>query len=346
MEISKDQLSLAALKMGLSEKQAEALWTSLEKNDTIPKTSPFSKLMFYFGALTIISAMTWMLSLSWTWFGGGALFLISFSYALLFTLLGAKLWKKEDLKIPAGLMITVAVCMVPLATYGLETYFNIWPREHPGNYNDYFYLIRSSWIFMELATIFAGLIALRFFPFPFLTAPIFFSAWLLAMDVVPLLTGNTMREPREWISICFGIVILFISYLIDRRKIKDYAFWGYLFGTLTFWIGLTSLIWGRGEFVFFIYFIINLLMMIASILLKRKVLMLFGAFGTFIYFGYLADEIFKGSLLFPIALSVIGLSIMYLGIVYQKNLKWIEEKIINIVPLSMRKLLPYEHDDL
>lgn len=344
MEVSKEHLFLSASKVGIPKAHAEALWASLESGDENPNTSPFAKWMFYFGALIIISAMTWLMNLSWEWLGGGAIFLISVVYAILFTLMGAKLWKKEDLRIPAGLFITIAVCMTPLAIYGLETYLEIWPQEQPENYEDFFETIRSSWIFMEMGTIISGVIALRFFPFPFITAPIFFSAWFLTMDIIPLMIGNdsTWRQ-REWVSMCFGLVMMFIAYLIDRRKMKDYAFWGYLFGTLIFWSGLTGLLW-KGEFIFFIYFLINVFMMMFSILLKRKVLMIFGVIGAFLYFGHLAYEVFKDSILFPFVLSFIGLSIIYLGILYQRNAQWIERQVIAKVPLWIRNLLPGKYE--
>lgn len=346
MEISKEHLLFAASKLGIPKKQVEALWELLENENKDSRTSSFSKWMFYFGAMIVISAMTWLMGFNWDRFGGGGIFLVSIIYALLFTFLGAKLWKKEELRIPAGLLITIAVCMTPLAIYGLETYLNIWPQDNPDNYRNFYHVVRSSWIFMELGTIVAGLIALKFFPFPFITAPIFFSAWFLTIDIIPLITGKESTwQQKEWLSLCFGFVLMVISYLIDRKKIEDYAFWGYLFGTLTFWTSLSSLSWDKGELVFFTYFMINLLMMIFSILLKRKIFMICGAFGSFIYFGHLAYEIFENSILFPFVLSFIGLSIIYLGVLYQKNIDWIERKMIQIVPAWVKSLLPFDHDN-
>lgn len=339
MDISKEQFFLATSKLGISEKQAEALWASLENRNNDPQPSTFSMLMFYVGAVIIISAMAWFIHLGWEWFGGGAIFLISTAYAFLFAWIGAKLWSKENLRIPAGLLMTIAVCMTPLAIYGLETYLGFWPRNYLDNYQDFFYTIRSNWILMEVGTMLAGLIALRFFPFPFLTVPIFFSAWLLAKDMVSLVVGNEITgEQREWTSLCFGLALIFISYLIQRKKREDYAFWGYLFGTLVFWTSLTSLSWDKGEVVLFLYFIINLIMMVVSILLKKKIFMLCGVIGIFIYLGHLAYTIFEDSLLFPFVLSFIGLAVIYLGVIFQRNFEWIEKKIIERIPTSIRRL--------
>lgn len=340
MEISKENLFIAASKIGISQKQAETLWVSLENYDDYLKPSPFSKLLFYFGALIIISAMTWFMSLSWEWFGSGTIFLISIAYASLFTFIGAKLWKKNDLKTAGGLLVTTAVCMMPLIIYSLETYLNIWPENYSEHYRDFFTTIKGSWIFMELGTILAGLIALRFFSFPFLTAPIFFAAWFFTIDITPIITGNHQItwEQKEWISLFFGGVLLVIAYVIDRKKTEDYSFWGYFFGAIAFWISLSSLSWGKSELIFIVYLIINFIMMVMSILLKRKVLMLFGALGTFIYFSHLAYEVFENTSVFPFALSLIGLIVIYLGTLYQKNSEWIEQKIIELCPPFMRHL--------
>lgn len=350
MEISKDSFFAASSRLDIPKEKANALWTTLEQSSTHHHASSFSKLIFYFGALIIISGMTWFMQLGWELFGGGGIFLIAASYALVLTCIGAILWKKEGLRIPAGLLITIAVCMVPLAIYGLETYWNIWPQDNPGPYEDFFQSIKGSWVGMEIGTIIAGCIALRFFPFPFLTAPIFGAAWFLTMDITSILLGDKAAwEQKKWISLCLGLILIGIAFLMNRKRKNDYAFWGYLFGTLTFWCSLTALCWEKSweknEFIFLVYFIINLIMIIASIPLQQKVLMIFGAIGSFIYFGHLAHVVFEDSIAFPFAITLIGLAVMYLGILYQKNMKKIEKCIIEKIPLSIKQYLPSEKDD-
>jgi O-antigen/teichoic acid export membrane protein len=186
-------------------------------------------------------------------------------------------------------------------------------------------------------TILAGILALTFFPFPFLTAPIFFSVWFLSMDIVPFLFGKAASwEQKCWISLCFGFVMLVIGFMLDRKKRGDYAFWSYLFGTLAFWGGLNCLVWTKGEVSLFIYLIINLMMMCFSILVRRHVLMIFGAIGVFAYLSHLAYNVFEDSILFPFALSFIGLVIIYLGILYQRNFGWIEKKMYEKLPPRLR----------
>jgi hypothetical protein len=331
VEISKENLYLAASKVGIPLNQVEALWITLASKEE--NVSSFSKMIYYLGALIVISSMTWLLGLSWELFEGGALFLISITYAGIFAYLGSKLWKREGLRIPAGLLITMAVCMTPLAIYGMENYLNIWPQDTPDNYRDFFHRVQGHWILMEIGTVITGLIAVYFYSFPFLMAPIFFSAWFFTMDILPLILGkDSTWEQREWISLCFGLIMMGIAYFIDRKQKEDYGFWGYFFGTLTFWLSLSGIMWVKSDLVIFLYFVLNIVMIFLSIPLRRKILLVCGALGVASYFGYLAYDLFQDSVAFPFVLSFIGLLIIFLGIAYQKNYPWLEQKMRKIMP--------------
>lgn len=343
MKISKEQFFKVITKLGLPKQNENDLWNALEAE--VGKDSSMSKLLYYFGAMIVISAMTWFMSLGWMSFGGGGIFLISVLYAILFALAGAKLWKKEELKIPAGLLITIAVCMTPLAIYGLEMFLKIFSSDSTPNYSSFYSVIKSSWIWMDIGTIVAGLVALKAFPFPFLTAPIFCAAWFLSMDVIPLLIGcESSFEQKAWISLAFSVLILSFAYRIDFKKMPRYGFWGYLFGTFLFCTSLSLLCYGKGEAVYFLYFLISLLMMFTSVFLKRKVLLIFGAIGVFSYFGHLAYDLFENSILFSFALTLLGLAVIYAGVLYQKNSEWIEKKMLGLIPKRIRKSFPFGED--
>lgn len=341
MKVSKEQFSKAAHDLGISDEKIKALWQFLEASET--QESPLSKMLYYFGAMIVISAMTWFMTMGWMVFGGGGIFIISLLYAAAFVFAGAKLWNNENMQIPAGLLITMAVCMTPLAIYGLQSYFNMFPEGDVPHYQSFYETIKSSWIGMEIGTILAGLVALKFFPFPFITAPIFFAAWFMSMDIVPLITGNKATiEQAQWISLTFGLVLLSLSYLLDLKKKNQFAFWGYFFGTISFWGALTALCFEKGELALFLYFLINISMMIKSVLLKRKVLLVFGAIGAFSYLSYLSHNLFEDSILFPFVLTLLGLGVIYLGVLYQRNSKWVETTLMGMVPKCLRPFLPFD----
>jgi TM2 domain-containing membrane protein YozV len=53
-------------------------------------------------------------------FGGGGIFFISFAYWAIFTAVATHFWNQPEFQLVGGLLHTVAVCMTPLAVYGLQ----------------------------------------------------------------------------------------------------------------------------------------------------------------------------------------------------------------------------------
>ena len=231
--------------------------------------------------------------------------------------------------------------MTPLAVYGLERTLGVWPEGDPGSYHNYHVWVKGSWVFMETATLMAAALALRFIPFPFLTAPMAFTLWYMSMDLTPLLFGQQAftGNQRLAVSMAVGVLMLIAAYLIDRRTKQDYAFWLYLFGMMAFWGGL-SLMEGGGPWSKFSYCLINVALIALSPLLDRCVFVLFGSLGVAGYLGYLAFQLFKDSLLLPLALTAVGLAVIGAAILYQKNRVRLEAVILKSVPLGLRRLSP------
>src|SRR5882757_8438078 len=167
MNVSKDFLIKAAVSLGISTDQADQLWQELQSSETIHDKPKFdiTNVAYYLGALIVIGAMGWFMNKAWESFGGGGLLAVASCYAVCFVLSGRTLWKQE-LRIPGGLLFTMAVCMIPLAIYGLERWTGFWPASDPGQYTNFHPYINGSWLLMEVATVVGGLVALRFWRFP------------------------------------------------------------------------------------------------------------------------------------------------------------------------------------
>jgi hypothetical protein len=346
MKIYPEDLDWAVSQGLITAEQADALWNALSHRNSDRPQFNFVNVSFYFGALIVISAMTWFMTLAWESVGGGGIFWLAIIYAFCFVLAGSNLWWRQGMKISGGLLFTIAVSLTPLAIYGLQRATGFWTQGDPGTYRDFYIWIKGSWFLMELGTIITGLIALMFVRFPFLTAPIAFSLYFMSMDITPLLFGEKTYnwQLRLLVSLWFGIACIVVAYLVDiriRRRDGDFAFWLYLFGLLAFWFGLT-LMGDSNEFQKFIYCLINLGLMLLSVLLKRKVFIVFGALGVFGYLGHLAYSIFQNAILFPIALTVLGIFIIYLGTVYHRNSTKIELFLERLLPDTVKRLLPRE----
>jgi spore maturation protein SpmA len=80
-------------------------------------------------------------------------------------------------------------------------------------------------------------------------------------------------------------------------------------------------------------------MIFVGVMLVRRVFVVFGALGCSGYIGHLAFDIFQDSWLFPITLTVLGLLVIYLGILWQKHEQGITDKARKILPVALRELL-------
>ena len=74
---------------------------------------------YYFGAMLMISACAWFLGDKWSVIGSGGIFATVFIYMLIAVSVG---WwvRSKGFIVGGGLLITVAVCLVPLLTYTIE----------------------------------------------------------------------------------------------------------------------------------------------------------------------------------------------------------------------------------
>jgi hypothetical protein len=85
-------------------------------------------------------------------------------------------------------------------------------------------------------------------------------------------------------------------------------------------------------------------MIFTGVLIVRRVFVIFGAIGCSGYIGHLASDIFKDSWLFPITLTLLGLFVIYLGVLWQKNELIITSKARSFLPKALRELLEYKHE--
>ncbi|WP_254564701.1 DUF2157 domain-containing protein [Oscillatoria sp. HE19RPO] len=348
MKILKKDIDWAVSEGILSSEQGESLWNALQKRTSNRPQFNFANVAYYFGAFIVLSGMTWFMSLAWEEFGGKGLLFLACFYAFLFILAGQTLWFKQNLKIPGGLLFTIAVCMTPLAILGLITQAESWLFQYVfDSQSSYFIQEKSSFILMELGTILAGIITLRFIKFPFLMAPITLASGFLSIHLTAVIvfytTGQTWWSYQDyWVFFWFGLIGLMVAYWVDvktSRIEEDYAFWLYLFGLMSFWFSLSFM--GRGYYGNpLIYLFINIGLILLSVLLHRRVFIVFGTLGVSYLLYDLSYRTFQGSLLFPLTIMVLGLLVIYAGIQYQRNEEAIERLIVGNLPMSVRDILP------
>jgi hypothetical protein len=330
-----DAAAAAALTQFLEQRRAEAGRPRFDA----------THVLWYAGALIVMTAMGLFSTNAFSLFGGKALTLTAVAYAVVFAASGHFLWHRRNLRIPGGLLVTVAVTMAPLATFGIQDALGWWSHGNPGPYRDFFVWIKGSWLFMDAAAIVAGTLALRFYRFPFLAMPIAIGLWFMSMDLTPWIFGidwsnsSLAWQKREIVSLWFGLGVLAIAWWVDLRSRGDFAFWLHLFGLMSFWGGL-SMLHSDGEISKAIYCVINVGLLALALFLNRRAYMVFGTLGVAGYLGHLAGEVFKDSLLFPFALSLIGVAIIAAGLLFYRSRHAIDRWLARNLPRPLAALRP------
>lgn len=347
--IRREDLDRAVATGVIRAEQADALWRCLGGADAteagvgLRPRFDLVHVLWYAGALIVIGAMGLFATLALARLGGGALAVIALTYAVLFSVAGDRLWRR-GLMIPGGLLITVAVTMAPLFTYGVQDALGWLNGTGHAGYRGFYAFCRwsiGSWVPIELATIAAGLIALRFYRFPFLIAPIAVALWFMSLDLAPWVLGPEWDgwRPRRLVSLWFGLAVLVVAWVVDVRARGDFAFWLHLFGLLAFWGGLTSLD-SNSELARAVYCLINIGLVALALFLQRRAYALFGGLGVALYLHHLAERVFQDSLLYPFALSLIGLAVLGAGLLLHRHGAALERALQGRLPRALAALRP------
>ena len=162
------------------------------------------------------------------------------------------------------------------------------------------------------------------------------------MDIVPWITGQPIDnwETSRRVSVWFGLGIILAAVIVNmRQRSGDFAFWLYLFGVMTFWGGITASSYGTPVDKA-LYCAMNFFFLLLAAFLGRRVFAVFGTIGIAFYLGDLADKVFKDSMLFPFALSLIGIGIIAFGLYYHRHQAAISGFVEQHLPEALKRLRP------
>lgn len=340
MHLKREQLSKAIEAGVITGDQADALWQFLGEEAADTPTFRPAHILYYLGGFVAIAALSVFVTLAWESWAGWPMLLLAVAFMVLGIALAHFFLYSRKLAIPGGIMVTFAVAVVPLAVYSLQHIMGLWASSYSSA--DFHRYIDWRWIYMELATLAACAVAFYRYRIPFLLFPASVVLWYLQMDLVPFVFNDldSTWELRKLTSIFFGLGMTLLAFWIDVRsgRKKDYAFWLYLFGVATFWCGLT-LMRSDSELNKFLYFLINVAMLMIGTVLSRRVFAVFAAFGILGYLGYLAHNIFEDSLMFPIVVAAIGIGIIFLGMKWQQHEEKLHAALLAILPGPVRDLI-------
>lgn len=322
-------------------------WLSLRRPAPAGPRFDATHILYHLGGLLAIGAATLFLNEGFQRLGPWGLAGIASVYLGLCIAAAVRL-DRLGLEVPAGILATLGVCLVPLITWALQNGLGLWPEGGSARYAAYHTRIDWRWLTLELSTLAAAAVALWRLRYPFLMMPVAFTLWYLGMDLARLVVEPA--EPGSWafyrdFSMFFGALIALLGLWIDARSRgpggsrRDHAFWPYLLGVLSFWCALTARR-SDSELDKFLYLLLNLGFIAASALLGRRVFAVCGGLGVALYLGHLSHKVFRDSLMFPVALTLIGLGVMACGVWWQRNEPRVQAALRRRLPGPLQRWLP------
>lgn len=301
-------------------------------------------VLYYFGGMLAISAMALFMTLGWQILGTWGLFALTALY-LVGALKVADHLQQRHLPTPAGILATLAVCLVPLLVWCVQNALGLWPVGGSATHAAYHTLIDWRWLTLEFATLAAGVVMLWRYRLPFMVMPLAVTLWYMSMDV-----ANALLQQHGWdwqltrdVSLVFGLGTCALAMAVDIRTRRateavwqqDFAFWLYLFGAIMFWSSL-SLHDSGSEWAKAGYALLNVALVFGGAAIGRRVFTVLGAFGVTGYLGYLSYRVFKDSLLFPLLLTFLGLAVVLLGIWWQRHETQINARLRAWLPADLQ----------
>lgn len=286
---------------------------------------------YYFGGFMILLAYTFYMGLQWGQLSLGTQLVVSIF--TIGTLIGTgALLRGVGFTTGGALLIFAGTALFPLAVHVLERITGIWPERSETAYFGFYRLIAADWVYMELAALAAAVAAIWLVRFPLLALLAAFWMWFLSMDLARWIAQSqswTWSDREQLVSTVLGLGMIALGIVLQRRARRDYSIWFYIFGHLIVLAHFGALTLRHEGILSLAYPALYLTFVVASVLLQRRVFLVFGAFGCYAYTSYLAFRVFQGSLGFVFTLAFVGFVIILSTVAYQRFLRgWLELRFV------------------
>jgi hypothetical protein len=286
-------------------------------------------IAYLIGAIVVLFAFGWFMVDRWKVLGPGGVLALAVTYAAIF-LIVAQVLQREGFAFARGVATLLAVGMAPITMWALLQWTGLWTpeldslcaaREHP------FAVCQGQPMAIEFAVVAAALVAMRQMAFSPFMIPIAVVCVTLPERVLrDMMPGDVAFGGRVlgWRWVIVASVLAAAAYLIDRRRRdEDYGFWLWIsvaVATLVAGLGLFSvdrdLRPALGP--------VSVLVIIGSVYVRRRIMLFVGMGGLVGFLGWLANDVFRVTVAFPLVLAVLGVSIIILTV-------WLQQKFPAVV---------------
>ena len=302
-----------------------------EREEPAPGAAPETEAREGFNAVTIaymlgtgivLFGFGWFLVDRWRALGPGGVLAVATLYGALF--LGVSVWlDRRGYSLAAAFGNVLAVGMTPIIAWAVLELTGLWPEGQQYCRNAFLWECTGKWIALDLITIAAALIALRWRPHPLLMHPIAIALLFMTAHVIITLESYGFgRFARGWLLVIGASLLLVLAWWIDRQgedasRRGDYGFWFWFAGLALALFAMGSL-WDYDDALRHLLAPVAIAGFAIAVLLRRRLLLAFGFIAAAWYLGYLVVDLFRDVVALPILLATVGLAIILLAVWAQR----------------------------
>jgi hypothetical protein len=274
-----------------------------------PRGFNWVSIAYGLGALLVVFACGWFLAERWLALGAGGVLLVVLVYAGIAAAAAAWL-QRTGFPEAAGVAALIAVSLIPVAVWALESMSGWWPVETWGRpyYPDYRPAEASRWLVAELATLLAGLLVLRTRRYTAVLFPIAVSLFGLVMHA-PVAVGLAYAPVLErWTILTGALLLCATADAVDRRMAReggDLAFPLWTVGLVALSAAMMAF-WPTAGALHHAVPLVALGAIATSLVMRRRTHLVFGVLWLFMYLVYLSADVFRSTAYFPLALAALG----------------------------------------
>ena len=340
-------LSLGVDKKIINEEQKEKL-IDLYKFQQVGESKPVSsvvKVLYYIVGLVMFIAMVVLMSDTIQNGTYMTILLLGTVYAALFIGIGEFLWRKNE-KFPAEILYFIFISTIAFIIMDIEKMTGFFPHFSDMNrYANYLDMCRLPVIVLSTLTIVTNSILQAYRPISLLAIPTIFCSYVIFMSFVEYVYGcaNITDEIIFNSIIIFGIGLTIVAFIKDKLTKVDYSKWMYFFGALGIFI---SIMLQLEKFDLddwqcqLICFILSLVYFFIGFLIRRKPFSIIGLLGLIEYIIYLECSNIKSTTFLTSTIIITGLTLLYAGVVCNKNINKLERFIEGLLPKAIKNYLP------
>lgn len=343
----KSILNLGVEKEIINETQKESLIDLFNQNSNDPgQISIIVKIFYYFGGLIMLSAMSWLMSYTVLYNSYATILLLGGLYAIAFLFVGEFLWRKNE-KLPAKILYFLFISTVGFIMLDIEKMIGFFPHfsdmEVIPNYWD---LCRLPVVVLSVLTIIANTILQKYRQSSILGLITIFCVYAIYLSIVDWIYGweNINDNILFHSNLIFGIGLIIVGFVKDRTAKVDYSQWLYFFGATGTFMSLLVILglnYVEPPQIQLIAYILSIIYIFIGQILKRKTFSIIGVLGFIEYILYLEAQLLEGySTILACIVIVTGLIILYLGVIYNKNVDKIDAFCEKLTPQKVKKFLP------